>query len=87
MQDYNNYYQLGTGKFCPRCETDKVKTELKLLPNEFLLCETCQAVFRLVGNQLFQVAIQMIKKFLINSRQFLKCGKLGSINCGRYSHH
>ncbi len=48
---------MGSGKFCPKCETDKVKVELKLLENGFLTCETCQAAYRLVGNQLFQVAI------------------------------
>ncbi len=48
---------LGSGKFCPRCEVDKVKTELKLLPTKFLFCEQCQATFRLIGSQLFQVAI------------------------------
>ncbi len=48
---------MGSGKFCPKCEADKVKTELELLPNKFLFCEKCQASFRLVGYQLFQVAL------------------------------
>ena len=48
---------MGSGKFCPRCEVDRIKTELKFLPNNFLACEKCQAAYRLVGTQLFQVAI------------------------------
>ena len=48
---------LGPGKFCPRCEVNKVKTELKLLPTKFLFCEKCQTAFRLIDSQLFQVAI------------------------------
>ena len=48
---------LGTGKFCPKCEIDRVKTELRLLPTEFLVCDKCQAVFRLIERQLFQVAL------------------------------
>ncbi len=48
---------LGPGKFCPRCEVNKVKTELKLLPTKFLFCERCQACFRLVVTQLYRVAL------------------------------
>jgi len=48
---------MGTGKFCPRCEEDRIRVELKFLPTKFLTCEKCQAVYRLVGKQLFQVAI------------------------------
>jgi len=48
---------MGTGKFCPKCEVDRIKVELKLLSTKFLTCEKCQAVFSLVDNQLRQVAI------------------------------
>ncbi len=48
---------LGTGKFCPKCETDNVKVELKLLPTQFLTCEQCQTVYRLIDKQLFQVSL------------------------------
>ncbi|KAG2475717.1 MAG: hypothetical protein NPMRIOTA_100033 [Nitrosopumilales archaeon] len=49
--------QVGSGKFCPRCELDKVKVELKLLPNKLLTCGNCQAAYRLIGNQMFQVLL------------------------------
>ncbi len=48
---------MGTGKFCPKCEVDRIKTELKLLPTKFLTCEKCKTVYRFIGNQLYQVAI------------------------------
>jgi len=46
-----------TRRFCPRCESEKIKSELKLLPNKFLTCARCQAFFRVVANQLFQVVL------------------------------
>ncbi len=48
---------MGSGRFCPKCEADKVKTELIWQPNKFLFCEQCKIYFRFVGYQLFQVAI------------------------------
>ena len=48
---------LNSGKFCPHCEIQKMHTELKLLPNKFLICEKCRTFYSLVGSQLMQVAI------------------------------
>ncbi len=48
---------MGTSKFCPKCEVDRIKVELKLLPTKFLTCEKCQTVYSLVDNGLRQVAI------------------------------
>ena len=49
--------KLGSGKFCPKCELEKVKVELKLLPNELLACQRCQTVYRIVESQLVQAVL------------------------------
>jgi len=48
---------LNSGKLCPKCEIQIVRTELKLLSNKFLTCVNCKTFYSLVGNQLMQVAI------------------------------
>ena len=63
---------MGSGKFCPKCEVDKVKTELKLLPTKFLLCEKCKATFRLVDSQLFQVALKEFDANQMNEKPAYK---------------
>ncbi len=48
---------LNSGKLCPKCEIQRVKTELKLYSNKFFTCEKCHTFYSLIENQLMQVAI------------------------------